>query len=227
MQISEGGPNPTRVVGRRVAAYLLNGVFGTLILGAILALFDPDWYRQTDPETGALATDVQLTASALQLLWFIINGAILEGLFGWSLGKLLLQLRVVRWDGRPPGPLRGLVRNLMFIVDLFPYCFPIVGLGTAVSRSDHRRVGDMVADTYVVDAPYFGHLIVRTPDGVHAGPKSVKPEDLAAEGVAGAMILRPKQPVFEKSLDTYIVWNEQQQRLLKFDKASETWVPID
>jgi hypothetical protein len=74
---------------------------------------------------------------------------------------------------------------------------------------------------------YSGRLIVRTPDGVKAGPQSVKPEDLAQAGVPTIILKKPKEPVFEKGLDTYIVWNEQQQRLLMFDKATGTWVPVE
>lgn len=235
MQLIEGGPNPTRVVGRRVVSYLLDGVIGLCILGGILWFFDPNWYQATevvnDPtsptgETETMSSSVTVTILFLELLWFIITGAILEGLYGWSLGKLIMQIRVVRWDGRPPGPLRGLLRNVLWIVD--GICGGLVALGFAVTRNDHRRVGDMVADTYVIDAVYFDHLIVRTPEGVKVGPKTVKAEDVAGpDGVGVPILRRPKEPIYEKNLDTYIVWNEQQQRLLMFDKASKTWVPVE
>ena len=43
----------------------------------------------------------------------------------------------------------------MWIVDGFP-CFPLVGLVTGLAVSGHRRVGDLVAGTFVVDKHQVG-----------------------------------------------------------------------
>jgi uncharacterized RDD family membrane protein YckC len=45
---------------------------------------------------------------------------VLQSLTGWSVGKLLLGLRVVKEDGSRPGFLKTLGRWGLLIVDLFP-----------------------------------------------------------------------------------------------------------
>jgi uncharacterized RDD family membrane protein YckC len=226
--------NPTRVVGRRCIAYILDGLIVSIVAGTILWFFDHDWYRvQAEAQSASTVTldpAEQTAYSGLLLLFWIVEVMILEGMLGWTPGKLIMQLRVVKPDGTPPGPFRAFVRYVLWIVDWFPYCVPAVGLGLALSTDSHRRVGDMVANTYVIDAIYFGRVILHTGTGVEAGPERVRPEDLGLTSVELDQITRmrrTKEPTFDRNLDTYVVWNDKQQRMLRFDKASKTWVPLE
>lgn len=76
--------------------------------------------------------------------------AIMEGVWGASPGKWLLGLRVLRSETLAPcGILRGLLRNLLLIVDGF-LSF-LVGI-LAIAFSEHwQRVGDLAAGTVVLD----------------------------------------------------------------------------
>lgn len=221
--------NPTNVVSRRVFAYLIDGFAVFIVSAIVLWFFDNDWYKTGSQEEVTISPTENVTLSAVIVLFWIVQVMILEGLFGWTLGKLVMQLRVVRPMGQPPGPLRALVRYLAWIVDAFPYCLPLLGFGLILGTNTHRRVGDMLADTYVIDVVYFGRPILHDGDSLRAGAQSLRPEDLGVtrEELQAAIAARPKDPVYDKSLDTYVVWNKKQERMLRFDKATQTWVPLE
>jgi hypothetical protein len=85
----------------------------------------------------------------------------------------MVGLRVVdQTTGQLAGFGKSLGRTLMWIVDSFPFFLPLVGLITGLSSKGHRRVGDMVAKTLVVDKRQVGTppLVpgLTAPDGAYA-----------------------------------------------------------
>jgi uncharacterized RDD family membrane protein YckC len=68
---------------------------------------------------------------------------------GQTIGKRAMGLRVVRSGGRRIGFLSSCVRNIVRLVDLMPVGY-LVGCVTIFCSKTNRRVGDMVAGTYVV-----------------------------------------------------------------------------
>ncbi|MCI0568730.1 MAG: RDD family protein [Acidobacteria bacterium] len=74
----------------------------------------------------------------------------LEGRWGWTPGKWIFRIKVLGTDLQPCGFLRGLVRNLLRVVDGF-FNFMVGLLVTALSEN-WQRVGDMAARTIVVRA---------------------------------------------------------------------------
>jgi len=74
---------------------------------------------------------------------------VLEGLTGATLGKWLMGLRVVRVDGGAPGLIKGLVRNLLRVVDGLP-TLNILGIILIVTSPERARCGDLVAGTRVI-----------------------------------------------------------------------------
>ncbi|MEA2348416.1 MAG: hypothetical protein QOG62_2203 [Thermoleophilaceae bacterium] len=102
--------------------------------------------------------------------WYLVGGAgalyglfnlvvwlgllvVLPGLTGGTIGKFVFGIRVVGADARPPGILRSLLREIMWIVDDFPYFIPgLTGFIVALSSKSNQRVGDMVAGTWVIRA---------------------------------------------------------------------------
>ena len=77
--------------------------------------------------------------------WWVVIGVV-EGVSGAFVGKRLLKIRVVGSSGERPGPLRGAVRGLLMVVDMF---FAI-GLFLMVITRPNRRIGDFAARTTVV-----------------------------------------------------------------------------
>ena len=98
--------------------------------------------------------------------WFWVNlgfsfayFALLQGVMGATAGKLMVGLRVVRADGSIANVGWSSLRWLLFFVD-GPMTFGICGLVTFLVSKGHRRVGDMVAGTYVVGARAVGQPVV-------------------------------------------------------------------
>jgi uncharacterized RDD family membrane protein YckC len=84
------------------------------------------------------------------LVVMIVYMVVLEGLFGATLGKLLLGIRVIGPKDTRPGLRRGLVRNLLRTVDSLP-TLNILGI-ILISKSPQRaRFGDRIAGTRVIE----------------------------------------------------------------------------
>jgi uncharacterized RDD family membrane protein YckC len=154
--------DPTAVVGRRVVAYIIDTIVVAVIIGAA-------WLALTKKVPGeCVGGGVTIngdcrgfeSGSSNRDVWILINFlaslivfAILPGLRGTSPGKALVGIRVVSRDGGTPGIGRGIVRWLMYIADGFPWVLPmLVGfIAAATDSGQHRRLGDRVAGTLVVD----------------------------------------------------------------------------
>ena len=166
----------TRVLGRRVAAFLFDGLllWALWIIPFILI-------AEQVPATPAADSDVFLYltlgdtryqveggAAALIMLWGLVDWLLvygfLQGRMGWTPGKALLGVRVVDSTGRPPGIGRSLARSFMWIADAFPYFIPyLTGFIVALARGDRRRLGDLVAGTWVVAAASAGAVASPSP----------------------------------------------------------------
>jgi uncharacterized RDD family membrane protein YckC len=87
----------------------------------------------------------------------IINAVIglWEGLTGAFLGKWIMRLRVVGPDGEKVGAGRGAARGAMQTIDSILW----FGYLYAALTDEHRRAGDYVAKTYVVDKSFRGHRV--------------------------------------------------------------------
>jgi uncharacterized RDD family membrane protein YckC len=79
---------------------------------------------------------------------FFLYLALFEGVFGTTVGKLFLGLRVKNADGSRCGFGQAVVRNLLRIIDAFPLY--LVGLIFTLVTKKRQRVGDLAAHTIVV-----------------------------------------------------------------------------
>lgn len=184
--------NPTAVVGRRIGAFLIDGLIGvTLIFVFALATFTNT--ELGDSFTAELQCEVinefsnDLCVQAgttvyvgtenevaiitlIWLAWVLISTMILPGITGWSPGKLLTGIRVVKADTFEKAGLgANILRGVLWVVDAFPYVAPIVG-GALLASKDHRRVGDRAANTLVVRADSVGRPSAQAPSAIVAPP---------------------------------------------------------
>ncbi len=84
-------------------------------------------------------------------LIFLLYFVFLEGMWGATVGKMVMKIKVVREDGSPCGLGPAVIRNILRIIDILPFLY-IIGL-IFMSRSDKKqRLGDKVAKTVVVKA---------------------------------------------------------------------------
>jgi uncharacterized RDD family membrane protein YckC len=180
----------TKVVGRRVVAFIIDGI---LISAINFAVF---FALAGDPAEGLANGDLQLDSTvygnftigdqtysvyggkaALYFLLTLVIGlgywVVLQGLKGFTLGKLMMGIRVIKDDGSgPPGVGRAFARAFLWIADAFPYVIPyLTGFITAMVSKDNKRIGDMVANTLVVDKSSIG---AGPLPGTEAGPTWVE-----------------------------------------------------
>lgn len=177
--------SPTRVVGRRALALIIDGLLiGALNAALFFALASKDTEvlqklrnDEIEPNTtlygNVILSDTSYSvygskAGLLFLLVFLIwlgYWVVLQGTKGFTLGKLLLGLRLVKDDGNlPAGIPRTLARQLLVIVDAFPYVIPyLTGFIVAMTSDRNQRVGDKVAGTLVVKQEAAGQEVAAAP----------------------------------------------------------------
>jgi len=166
---------PTNVVGRRVAAFLIDGIIlYAFTFGLFFAMAETEEERVRQLLEGELQpndttygnitigdNEYSLVGGEFILWLFLVflagflYLAVLQGIKGWTLGKLALGIRVVDEGGRAgPGVGKAAVRWLLWIVDGF--FFYLVAFVTALASDKNQRVGDMAAKTYVVGQQHVG-----------------------------------------------------------------------
>ena len=162
----------TAVMGKRIGAYVIDALIGLVIT---IVLFFALAEQESSPiDLCALAPDDTLCVFAGETMyladggdmstiflgsfgaWFIMH-AVISSLAGGSPGKLMVGLRVVDQEtGQRASWGKNIARTLLWIVDGQPLGLPLVGLISGVASKGHRRVGDMVAKTLVVDKTSVG-----------------------------------------------------------------------
>ncbi len=119
------------------------------------------------------ATDLVIMAVAAFIFW-ILAMVVLQGHTGSTPGKMFAGLRVVDREGNICGTSRALTRSLLWIVDSLPalvvgWIVPVTGIIAAMTNSGYRRVGDLVAGTWVVPADLVPEIVAA------ASPQVVEP----------------------------------------------------
>lgn len=232
--------DPTAVIGRRVVATVIDGA---VVIGPTIAIatsnmeyitrervgrrFDDfcddylDQYSGTCIELGNTAyfSDASSNPGSFAFIGLsILLLVVLQGITGWTVGKLLMGLRTVREDGRVPGIGKAFLRWLLLIIDALP-CIPLVGFICALTTQGHRRVGDMAAKTFVVRASAAGQPIAVS--GLTVAPPAPAMYSTAPPTPAGG-----QAPQWDEARGTYIQWDATSSRWLQWDEATRTWSPI-
>jgi uncharacterized RDD family membrane protein YckC len=103
------------------------------------------------------ATNDFLDDAANSALGLVVTLAVLIGIpitvetltRGRSLGKLAAGLRVVRDDGGPIRARHALIRGLLAVVEIY-WAFGTIALITSLLNRRGKRLGDLLAGTYVI-----------------------------------------------------------------------------
>jgi uncharacterized RDD family membrane protein YckC len=128
-------------VGRRAVAIIIDSVL-LLVLGYAVAA-----------ATGGATSDGFAIHGGPAFLWFGLVLAyyiVMEAMWGATLGKRAMRLKVVKQDGQPLDWQASAVRNVMRIADGF--LFYLVGAVVVWVSKGRQRLGDMAAHTIVVSA---------------------------------------------------------------------------
>jgi uncharacterized RDD family membrane protein YckC len=175
--------DPTEVLGRRYGAFVIDAVISLIVFGAFFFATASTHPRaemlrvpgchlsasdsaQVECDNRAVVTvndtvyeaeggPYFLACIAFTLVYF----ALMEGLAGATLGKLMTGLRVVTPEGAKCGLGRALLRWLVFAVD-GPLSLFLCGIITSAVSAGHRRLGDMAATTYVIGKADEGRPVV-------------------------------------------------------------------
>ena len=113
---------------------------------------------------------------------FLINWTypiVCEALWGRTLGKRAMGLRVLARDGAPVGWMASITRNLLRTVDMLPFGYAI-GLLSSLFDAHGRRLGDLVAGTVVVHTPARYLPPPATIDSALAPPQPLRAQEQAA-----------------------------------------------
>jgi uncharacterized RDD family membrane protein YckC len=120
---------------------------------------------------GMLFTTLLLGEKALPIgivLWLIaalLYYPVSEGVWGRTLGKLVTGMIVVDETGRPPGIWKAVLRTLLRLIEVNPFLLGGIPAGIAVAVSEKRqRLGDMVAQTYVVPLKALSNTVTTVFD---------------------------------------------------------------
>ena len=138
-------------IGRRMAALAVDtvvvAVFVVPVGYAIQRLLRDVWFKGVD----------WLSASSVAMLLYLAYFTLLGGRGGATVGKWLLGLRVQDAHGGPCTMRASLIRNVMRVVDGFPFFFapgvpPLYLIGGVMMLYTPRRqrLGDWAAETVVV-----------------------------------------------------------------------------
>ena len=133
----------------RFLALLVDFLFFCAVFFPVTRLVKGTWLLSADDHLwrfGLFITDpLCLTFLIVMFLYFVL----LEGLFGITLGKWIVGLRVERVGGGKPSLIKGLLRNLLRIVDGLP-AFNILGIILVLTSKERARFGDRIAGTRVI-----------------------------------------------------------------------------
>lgn len=175
--------DPTAVMGRRILAFLIDAVIGIALAVILFAsVADSATFASSDQaericdivqedsdntvcfNAGDRVWVAEGEDTALIVIVLLAYGVffhfLLPGVAGYTIGKAIMGLRVVKHE---TGQLAGLgasgVRWILWVADGQPCGVPLVGLITGLASKGHRRVGDMAAGTVVVEKAMVGQLL--------------------------------------------------------------------
>ena len=141
------------------------------LMGDFSALWE--WGKQ------ALATRQAVFSVVAMLCTYMVYGVVMEARFAATLGKMMLKLRVVAGDGRPPGLREAVLRNLVKTLEInMPWLLLIVPL----LNPARQRLGDILARTVVIEYQQLTGVPGAAPppptdDESFIGPEDDKPDD--------------------------------------------------
>ncbi|HET9110863.1 MAG TPA: RDD family protein [Ktedonobacterales bacterium] len=143
-----------RAFGRRILALMVDLLALSLVNSLVNLVFGVTHVTSGTPVSAFGAGVTQFTtASDVGWAWPVVMMLVyfvgLEALFGATIGKWLLSLRVTDRDGRRPAFWPVVIRNLARLVDALPI-FYLVGGVIALSSPLRQRLGDRLARTVVI-----------------------------------------------------------------------------
>lgn len=170
-------------LGRRVGSWAVDLAVIFVVVGFVIGLVEAT--VPGDGEGGGLAGAVTTVVLLVLPAAYLI---VAEALWGRTLGKLAVGLRVAAVDGRPAlGWRTATIRHVGRLASLVPAAGGYIAACTSARRTWH----DMLSGTVVIDAA--GTVIVET-GRVAAAPVAVRPVAVPGSGAAPEPAATPVDP---------------------------------
>ncbi len=126
---------------KRILATLLD--YGLFLLGAIVYIY---YFGEPD-ENGGMKVEGLKTLPII-IVWFLYF-VVIESINGATLGHQAMNLKTLTTNRKSTSFEHALKRHLLDPIDIFFYGIPAI---ISIKNSDkHQRIGDMWANTVVVD----------------------------------------------------------------------------
>jgi uncharacterized RDD family membrane protein YckC len=133
-------------VGPRAAAVLIDAILAGIPLSIVVGILVGDSYH----ENGSAGVSLGNWGTLVWALAMVAYYAVAEGVWGTSIGKRILNLRVQAEEGGEIDAGAAVIRNLARFVDGFPYFIPYALGAILIGRDEEkRRLGDQLAHTVV------------------------------------------------------------------------------
>ena len=129
----------------RGIAFALDFIFLSVFFFPATYLYSGRWIMSYEEHLWGISDPICLVFLFLIFAYFIL----MEALFGWTIGKKLLGMRVVDEAGHKIGLLKSLIRNLLRLVDGLP-ALNILGIILIACSPRGQRFGDRIGKTIVV-----------------------------------------------------------------------------
>ena len=187
--------DPKYAINRRVVATILDSFVFVFALFALVLASPADFEAfVTQPHYGFLILGFA------SFVYFVV----LESLFGQTLGKRLVGIRVVDLEYRQPGFGRVLVRTLLRGIDETFLC--LVGLITIIFTIKKQRIGDLAAGTLVVRSADVPGVRLAAPLSVLGVAMAIAgaPALLAASPASALVSPPPAGDQIEDTIDRYL-----------------------
>ena len=140
-----------RIVGKRILAGIIDLVLINIVVSIILFfVFLVGFIFSTILDSiiiPILFLLVFLFMFVLSLFYYLVCEVIFKGK---TLGKYLVGIKVVNYKNKNIGWVESLIRNLLRVIDILPNLYLLAVILVSVTQ-DSQRVGDMVANTYVIE----------------------------------------------------------------------------
>lgn len=125
---------PNSIVALRWVASVIDLIF----LGSLSGIF-----MVLNPDSNVHISLILLIVA----LYYIV----LEGLTGYTLGKVITRIKVVNNEGYAPGLIKSLIRSALRLIEVNPFFFGGIIAGiVCLSTARRQRIGDLAAGTFVI-----------------------------------------------------------------------------
>jgi len=129
---------------RRGIAWILDILFLSIFFLPTTYLYSGKWMMGPEEHLWGISDPICLVFLFIIFAYLIL----MEAYTGWTVGKLILGLRVVDGSGGKIGLYKSVIRNLLRLVDGLP-AFNILGVVLIATSQSEQRFGDRIAKTYV------------------------------------------------------------------------------